>query len=134
MDARRARSLAIGGAAGATTRWLLLEAFPPPTFPWPVLLANVIGCLVLGLATADRAAIERLDERARVIHHGVTIGFCGGLTTASTVAVEVVELGRDGDGPLGALYLAASLVAGLTAVAIGLAVGRHRPVLRGGRP
>jgi CrcB protein len=43
-------------------------------------------------------------------------GFCGALTTFSTLQVELIRLARDGRTPLAAAYLAASVGAGLVSV------------------
>lgn len=123
----RAFAVAAGGAAGAGLRWALLTTAGPGRFPWPVLLVNVIGSFLLGalVVQADRMGAGG----ARLLDAGAT-GFCGGLTTFSTFAVEVVDLGRTGDRPLAAAYAGASLVGTVAAVAAGAAVLRRL----GGRP
>ena len=51
------------------------------------------------------------------------VGFLGGFTTFSALAVQALRLGEEA--PLGALaYVAASLILGLVAAAAGLAIGR----------
>ena len=85
----RAVAIAAGGALGASCRWFLVEASGNHRFPWPLLLVNVLGSLVLGALLAE----ESEHPRARVALHDLgAIGFCGGLTTFSTFAVEIVEL------------------------------------------
>src|SRR5688500_12661493 len=79
--ARRAAATASGGALGASCRWFVVHAAPDVAFPWPVLLVNIIGSLVLGVLLAE----EPSHPRARVALHDLgAIGFCGGLTTFST--------------------------------------------------
>ena len=118
MDRRRLVLVATGGAAGATARWAALdlggEAFRPA-----LLAVNVVGCLVLGIALALPA--EQSQRRHALLHDGIGIGFCGGLTTFSTLAVEVAELMRDGQAATGVAYLAASVVLGIAAVLVGAA-------------
>ena len=54
-------------------------------------------------------------------------GFCGALTTFSTLQIEIIRLGRDGHEGLAGSYLAASLVAGLlTMLAVSKLVRRAR--------
>jgi len=113
--------VAVGGATGAGARWAVLAAVPPGRFPWPVLAINVIGSLVLGAVMAQ----ERQPRRRRLVHDMVGIGFCGGLTTMSTFAVEVAELLGDGARTTGLLYAVASVAGGLAAVVAGAAVA-HR--------
>jgi CrcB protein len=118
VDRRRLQLVAFGGAVGATLRWALLElggeAFRPA-----LLLVNLLGCVVLGAAVAREGAPG--TARHRWLHDAVAVGFCGGLTTFSTLAVEVAELGRDGHAGFGAWYLGASVVLGMAGVMFGAA-------------
>jgi CrcB protein len=118
-DGRRnaaAIAIAVGGAAGAGTRWAILTAFPGGTFPWPVFAVNVVGSVILGIVLAE----EWTHPGARlVLHDGAGIGFCGGLTTFSTVSVEVVNMVRDGRAGLAAVYVVTSVAAALAGVVAG---------------
>jgi len=118
----RAGAIAAGGALGATCRWLVVEAAGNRRFPWPVLLVNVVGSLVLGVLLAEEPA----HPRARLVLHDLgAIGFCGGLTTFSTFAVEIVDLVDQGDGAMAALYGVASVAGTIGAVLAGAALLRR---------
>jgi fluoride exporter len=108
--------IATGGAIGAGCRWLVIDLAGVDDFPWPVLLVNVVGSFVLGILLAEEARTPR--SRTTVRDLGV-IGFCGGLTTFSTFAVEVVELLDDGKAGVVALYITASLAGTMLAVVLG---------------
>ena len=116
--------VAVGAAAGATVRWSLVTAWPPDDgWPWAVLVANVVGCAVLG-AAATR--LVRAPQRAWRLRDLVGTGFCGGLTTFSTFALELalfVDAGRPG---IALAYAVVSVAAGLTAVELGRRLA-HRP-------
>jgi fluoride exporter len=115
-------AIAAGGALGATIRWLTVEGAGDYRFPWPVLVVNVIGSLVLGVLLAEEPA----HLRARLALHDLgAIGFCGGLTTFSTFAVEVVELIDRGDAAMAALYGVASVAGTIIAVLTGAALFRR---------
>lgn len=103
-----------GGAAGALARTGLAEAWPvgPGQVPWATLLVNLTGCLVLG-------AVLVLTAAGSARRGLLGPGLCGGLTTFSTLQVELVELLRDGDVALAAAYAAVSAALGLAAVAAG---------------
>jgi CrcB protein len=102
---------------------VVVDLAPATSFPWAVFAVNVVGSLALGMAMAE----EWRHPSSRVaLHDGVGIGFCGGLTTFSTFAVEVVALARDGRGGLGALYLVTSVAASLAAVVLGARLLRGR--------
>ncbi len=106
-----------GGAVGALVRWGLLELIATDgSFPWATLVANVCGCGLLGIVT-----VRSMPERTRWL---LGAGFCGGLTTMSTFAVEVVQLLEDTT-LSGVLYLLASLGAGIVAFTYGRRAGEE---------
>jgi fluoride exporter len=107
--------IAAGGAAGAGVRSAVGAAAATDGFPLHTFTVNLVGCLVLG-ALLRRADAGRLAPRWV---EALGVGFCGGLTTFSTLAVEVVGLADGGRGGLAAAYVLASVVAGLAAFALG---------------
>jgi fluoride exporter len=120
--ANRAAAVAVGGAMGATVRWAVLTTAPSSSFPWPLLLLNGTGSILLGLLLAS----EWSRARARLLLHDLGgIGFCGGLTTFSTFSLEVVALIRDGAVPTALLYVVASVASALLGVALGAAALRR---------
>jgi CrcB protein len=130
----RILAIAAGGSLGTLARYGLERALGPSAlgFPWPTLLANVFGSLLLGLAVT--LLVERWPP-TRFVRPFVAIGFCGGFTTFSTMAVEATQLGRHGRVGLASLYLIATIGAGLVAGAmgiglarLGLPVTRRRPI------
>jgi CrcB protein len=125
-------AVAVGGAIGTVVRYELALAEPVRSgqFPWATFVVNMVGSLVLGIAL-----VALVGDRAstRVLRPLVGVGFCGGLTTFSTWMVESVLLARDGDAPTAIAYLAVSLVLGLVAVALGMALTR-RALHRGAVP
>ena len=109
-----------GGAGfGALLRWGLGSMLNPvfPTIPLGTVAANLIGGLLVGVASAFFTHHAGLPPEWRLL---VITGFLGGLTTFSTFSVEVVTLiGRQEYGwALGAagVHLAGSLA--LTAIGI----------------
>jgi CrcB protein len=107
-------SVAAGGALGTWARLGVAEALPvhPGGWPWATFLVNLAGAAMLGWA--GTVLLERTPPTAYRRPY-IGGGLCGGLTTFSTLQLEVVELGRDGHAPLAAAYL-------VTSVALGLAV------------
>lgn len=120
----RILAIATGGSLGTLARYGLERGLAPPAlgFPWPTLLANVLGSLLLGLIVT--VVVERWPP-TRFARPLAAIGFCGGFTTFSTLVVETSQLGRHGRAGLGALYLGASLGAGLAAAALGIGLARR---------
>lgn len=108
--------MALGGATGSVLRYLttlLSNRFLGQAFPWGTLLANVIGCFIIGLLA------ERLAQGHHLRYLLIT-GFCGGYTTFSTFALEnAAFLGTNQ--PASAFgYTLASMVLGLLSVWAGL--------------
>ncbi|NNK91445.1 MAG: CrcB family protein [Acidimicrobiia bacterium] len=86
--------------------------------PWGTFVANVTGALILGFLAGFYA--DRLSENARL---AVATGLLGGYTTFSSWALDSVELVRAGNVTGAFANVGVSLVAGLVAAALGLAVG-----------
>ena len=115
-------AVALGGVAGATLRWAVLATVPTGRFPWPVLTINIAGSVLLGVLLADEPSHPALRT---VLHHVGGIGFCGGLTTFSTFALEVVKLVRADDTAMALIYASASVVGAIAGVTLGAAAFRQ---------
>jgi len=99
--------IGLGGAAGATVRWLIGQSINVDGFPWHTLLVNVTGCALLAAITTSGRPLR--NKRL------LGAGFCGGLTTLSTLSVEVVELLDQNNVATAFVYLLTSLALGLAA-------------------
>ena len=109
-------AVAVGGALGAVLRQLASVSLAGRgRIPWGVLVVNVVGSFVAGLALA-----LPLDPTWKLI---VLSGFCGGLTTFSTLSVETVQLVLDGKGRAAALSVTLNLALGVPTALLGLALG-----------
>ena len=116
--------IALGGAAGATSRYLVdtwISERTAGAFPWGTLVVNVSGSLVLGLLFA--LAIER-EVLPASIRGPVLIGFIGAYTTFSTLMLESWRLIEGGAVGLGLANLVGSSVIGMVALVGGLMIGR----------
>ena len=116
VDRRELAAIFVGGAIGALARYALAEALPhdPGTWPWATFAVNVAGALALGYLTT------RLQERLPPSAYRRPLlgtGLCGALTTFSTMQVELLQMLDAGEAGLAASYAAASLAAGLLAIA-----------------
>lgn len=124
---RTALYVAAGGALGALLRHalqLLLPSTTTPTLvelPWATLLANVLGCLAMGLLAGG---LEVRRDAAPWLRPFVGIGMIGGFTTFSTVVLEgSAMIGADFP-RLALLYAVLTVVTATAAVLLGLMVGR----------
>jgi CrcB protein len=98
------------GSGGALLRTSLVHSLSRRPFPFGVLAANVVASVVGGAAGAERGA------------HGVTGmlvvvgGYCGGLTTLTTLAADTVELWLEHRRGLALANVAVNVALGLAAV------------------
>lgn len=128
-DHRELAAVFAGGALGTLARAGLDELAAPDLgqWPWPTFTVNIVGAFVLGVF------ITRLLERLPVSSYRRPLlgtGFCGGLTTFSTMQVETLRMLEHGYYGLAVSYIAASIVGGLCAVYLGTAVVRRVRVRR----
>jgi CrcB protein len=125
-------AIAGGGALGTLARYVIERAVvvSPTGLPWATLSVNVLGSFLLGVVVT--LVVERWPTD-RYLRPLVAVGFCGGFTTFSTLAVEIDRRIQHGHIGVAAAYLGLSLVAGLGAALAGitLAGGRLHPSLTG---
>src|SRR4029079_17722304 len=112
-------AVAAGGCLGAEARWALAEALPHDAgqLPWSTLLANVVGCFLIGVLMV--LVTERWPHR-RLARPFLGTGILGGFTTFSTYVVDTRALAAAHRPGLAAVYLVGTLVVGLFAVVAGL--------------
>jgi CrcB protein len=118
-------AVALGGAAGGYLR-VALSLWPgtgsSAGWPWITFGVNIAGTFVLALTLSLLRARGRTASLWRAL---VGIGFCGALTTFSTLQLEVFRMLRADRWGLAAGYLAASVLAGMAAAFAGIALGRR---------
>ncbi len=116
--------VAAGGALGATIRYGIgqILAARPGQFPWPTLLANLIGCLVIGvlLGYGLNREMERFWLERFWLFAGV--GVLGAMTTFSSFSGETLQLMIDKSWWLGFANIAANLLGSLAACAVGFGI------------
>lgn len=121
MTARRLLLVFAGGSIGTAAR-LAVGLWMPDAggFPVATLAVNVLGALLIGILAARLPQTTGL----RVF---LGTGVLGGFTTYSAFMTGTVALWSDA--PLLAfVYAVGSLILGLGAAALGLRLGRPRPV------
>jgi CrcB protein len=124
VDGRELAAIFAGGFVGAIARLALADAWPPRAahWPWATFVVNIAGGLALGCFAAalhDRTPVP--SYRLRFLG----TGFCGALTTFSTMQLELLRMLDAGDGALAAGYALVSIAGGIAAVAIGTAAVRR---------
>lgn len=115
LDHREVAAVFVGGALGTVARAALAEGFPPsPTsWPWPTFAVNIVAAVLLGYF------VTRLQERLPMSSYRRPLlgtGLCGGLSTFSTMQVELVRMWAGHAYGLAVGYAAASIAAGYAAI------------------
>jgi CrcB protein len=115
--------IALGGGLGSVARYATAELLPRSDrgFPWSTLLVNMVGCLLIGVLMVFITDVWRPGRYARPF---LGIGVLGGLTTYSTMMLDLRTLGDSGEWLLAEGYLLGSLVGGLGVVWLGMALTR----------
>ena len=120
--------VALGGAIGALLRYqtgrLLTHWLGPNTvtaFPWATLTVNVLGSLAMGLLAGYLARHGQGGEQWRLF---LGVGVLGGFTTFSAFSLEMMILIERGQAAQGLIYALVSVLAGLTALYLGLILMR----------
>jgi CrcB protein len=100
----------LGGAVGASGRYLVNDTLSSARYPVGTLTVNVVGSFVLALVTALGAGSDVLLF--------VGTGACGSFTTFSSFSVETVQLWEDGERRLATV----NAVSNLAGAGIGVGV------------
>lgn len=124
-DVRELAAVFAGGAIGSLGRALLAEAYPTTAsgWPWVTFAVNLSGAFLLGYFAT------RLQERLPLSSYRRPLlgtGLCGGLTTFSTMQVELLTMIDAHNYRLAVGYALASVVGGYAAIQ--LATGMVRRV------
>ncbi|MDF1826491.1 MAG: fluoride efflux transporter CrcB [Verrucomicrobiales bacterium] len=118
-------ALMLGGSLGALSRWGLHywidSRLSQGTFPWGILIVNVVGCFLFGWLFA---LFENKAWFSDAIQLAVFTGFLGSFTTFSTFSWNTLELLRNGHAALAVGNVTASIVFGLLAVWAGFLLAK----------
>ena len=109
----------VGGGLGSLSRYgltLLAANYIGVSFPWGTLLANLIGCFLIGVGFA-LADINLLSPSGRLFF---MTGFLGGLTTFSTFALETVTATRAGIKAIALANFLINNLGGMILVGVGM--------------
>jgi len=114
--------IALGGALGALGRYFLstwVHSKSGFIFPWGTFVVNVLGCFILGLVYVWGTEKLVIGSNMRAF---LAIGLIGAFTTFSTFSLETINIIQDGELRIAFLNIAGSVVSGLLAVWLGVAV------------
>ena len=114
-DRQELAAIAFGGAAGALLRVALSQSYTTSSasWPWVTFAVNIAGAILLGYF------VTRLQERLPLSAYRRPLlgtGFCGALTTFSTMQLELLRMFDAHRYGLAAGYAAATIALGYACV------------------
>ena len=116
--------IAIGGAIGSVLRYQLgrgltyvMGPAAVTAFPWATLAVNLLGSFAMGLLAGWLGRMGDAGEPYRLM---LGVGLLGGFTTFSAISLELMVLMERGQAAQAFVYAAVSVLAGLSALYMGL--------------
>lgn len=112
--------VAIGGAAGASLRYLVVEMAVRrlgPDFPWGTVVVNLLGSFVMGLLAVTLTPREGFTPL-------LMAGLLGGFTTYSAFSLDTFALLERGEYAWAAGYVALTLAGAIGGCIAGVALAR----------
>lgn len=108
--------VAIGGMAGAISRYMVQRAVPSNIFPFATLTVNLVGSFLLGWIVG-----KGIEGNLYLL---TAAGFMGALTTFSTLNVDLIKLIISNAQKTAYVYFITTYAFGLLSVFGGLISGR----------
>jgi fluoride exporter len=108
-----------GGFVGSVVRYLFSIVLQQYSLVVPLgtLASNLVGCFLIGIIAQMSVPSGLLSPEARLL---LAVGFCGGLTTASTLIYETAQYLGDGEYFHAGGYLVGTIVGSMIAFYLGV--------------
>lgn len=113
--------VAAGGAIGAVLRFATVLGAARVLgagFPFGTMIVNIAGSLVMGFLFVI------LTARGSGLHPFLLTGILGGFTTFSAFSLDAITLWERGDAAQAGIYVAASVILSILALAFGALLAR----------
>jgi CrcB protein len=119
----------LGGCFGAIARYKLggfvLHHAPDWRFPLSTFVVNLLGCFVAGILAG---LVERQHWFSADTRVFLFAGVLGGFTTFSAFGIDTLFLIQRSENVVALIYVALSVLCGIAALWLGLALIPHEPV------
>ncbi|MAC40560.1 MAG: fluoride efflux transporter CrcB [Pelagibacterales bacterium] len=117
-------SIAIGGAIGATSRYIIstaIQNLSSNAFPYGMLACNVLGSLILGMLYDSLAKAGIFTDNIKAF---IQIGILGSFTTFSAFSLEAFLMFEKGDHITAIVFILLSVLLSISGLVLGLNVLR----------
>jgi len=113
----------LGGGIGSLLRYGFARLLGNIGVILPVhtLVANILACLLLGVITGFSLAAKQSDFQK----YFIAVGICGGFSTFSTFANEIVKLNQSDNFTISIVYMVTSLLLGVFAIIGGILISKY---------
>jgi fluoride exporter len=110
----------VAGGLGATLRYASTVVFAPQnSFPLGVLLSNLVGSFLAGVTEALLTDTLLSPDMAFIL----VVGFCGGLSTMSSFAVDTVNAMTSGKWKSAAVNISVTTIGSVLLAGVGYLLG-----------
>ena len=113
-------SIAIGGAIGATSRYIISSAIQnlsSNTFPYGMLVCNILGSIILGLLYASLVKADIFTDNIKSF---IQIGILGSFTTFSAFSLEAFLMFENAEYTTAAIFILLSVLLSIGGLALGV--------------
>jgi CrcB protein len=108
--------VAIGGALGASLRYMISNVLQNQSFPYATLTVNLLGSLAIGLCMGWLSSLSDMPVKMQLL---LVTGILGGFTTFSSFAYENLQMIEKGMYWPFVFYVLVSNVGGIVLAFVG---------------